>query len=421
MPAVSTSTLDLGAALGIGLLVGLERERRKGEGPTRGAAGIRTFALVALLGGVCMQVGGQVALGVGAAFTAALAIVSQLRTDNDDPGVTTEVALVVAFMLGALAQSETKLAVGTGVVVAILLASRSRLHTLVKTALTEQELHDGLLLAAAAVVVLPILPDQPFGPGGAINPFTVWRLVVIVMLISAAGYVALRTLGPRVGLPITGFASGFVSSAATIGAMASRAGRDRAVLRPAVAGAVASTVATFVLMALILGSVSGPTLRVVTPVLLLGGFVATVAAGLVGWHAAKSEVPGGTWVGRAFDLRTALAFAIAVTIISAVSSVLRDWLGNAGVSVTAGVAGFADTHAASASVASLVATGHLQPRDAVLPIMLALTANTVTKVTVATVAGGRGRFAVTVGAGLLGVIAAAWVGAAIALVASPPW
>ena len=136
------------------------------------------------------------------------------------------------------------LAAGVAVVVAILLAARTPLHHFVRSVLTESEVKDALIFAGATLVVLPLLPDRPLGPYGALNPHTIWIIVILVMAISAAGYVAVRMLGARFGLPIAGLASGFISSTATIGAMGARAAKAPDVLAAAVAGAVLSTVAT---------------------------------------------------------------------------------------------------------------------------------------------------------------------------------
>lgn len=317
----------LAVALGIGLLLGLERERRKGSGPGRGYAGIRTFALVSLLGGIAMVVGDTAVVAVALGFVAAATVVAYALGDRTDPGLTTEVALLVAFLLGALAQREPELAAGLGVAVAILLAARESLRRLVSEALTEQEIHDGLLLGAAALVILPLVPDRTMGPFDAFNPFTLWRLVVVVMAIGAAGYVALRLLGPRLGLPLAGLASGFVSSAATIGSMGARARREPSIRRPAVAAAVFSTVATVAQMVVVVGATSSATLRELWPSMIAAGAVA-IAYGLIfGVRALRDETEQRAPPGRAFEPKSALIFAATVGGILFLSAALNEWLG----------------------------------------------------------------------------------------------
>lgn len=402
----------LGVALGIGLLLGLERERRKGQGPARAPAGLRTFALAALMGGVCMVIDGVVVLAVGLAFIAAMTVVAYALGDRSDPGVTTEVALPVAFLLGAFAQEEPTLAAAFGVVVAILLASREYLQRFVANALTEQELHDGLLLGAAALVVLPLVPDEAIGPYDAFNPFAIWRLVVLVMLIGAAGYIAVRVLGARLGLPVAGFASGFISSAATIGAMGSRARKDPPVMRSAVAGAVLSTLATVVQMVVVVGVTDAGALREIGPAMGAAG-VAAAAYGLVfSLRALRHDEEDAATSGRAFEPKTAVIFAATVGVILLASAFFNDTFGRAGATISTAAAGFADTHSAAISVASLVASGRLEAEDAVIPILAGFTTNSLTKAVLAWTAGGR-RFALQVWPGLVLVLAGAWGGWAV--------
>jgi len=406
---------QLAVALGIGLLLGIERERHKGRGPGRGAAGVRTFALVSLLGGVSILIGGRPGLVVGAAFVAVAAVVSYVRTarSDDDPGLTTEVALVVAYMLGALATEDAGLAAGIGVAVTILLASRSRLHALVRHTLTEDELHDGLLFAAAALVILPLVPDRDLGPYGAFNPFTIWRLVVIIMAVGAVGHVALRLVGPRFGLPLAGFASGFVSSTLTIVTMGRRAIAEPGLRVAAVAGAVMSSVATIVLTAGLVSAASLSALRELAIPLAFAGLGTIGAGGVAALRSAHSPVPDDVSPGRAFDLRSAVVFALLLSGVILLSAALEDALGSVGVTLAAALAGFADAQAAAASSAALVATGSIPAEDAIVPTIAGLTTNTVTKAVAAAVAGRR-RFALGVWPGLVALVAMAWIGVLVA-------
>ena len=222
MPDLPSMLLNLAAALGIGLLIGAERERRKGGGPARAPAGIRTFTVASLAGAASVMVGGAVVLAVTVTGVAALTAIAYLRSRSDDPGVTTEIALILTALLGGLAMQQPALAAGMAVGLAALLAARTPLHHFVRSVLTESEVNDALIFAGATLVVLPLLPNQALGPYDALNPRSIWIVVILVMAISAAGYVLVRMLGARFGLPIAGLASGFISSTATIGAMGAR-------------------------------------------------------------------------------------------------------------------------------------------------------------------------------------------------------
>ena len=279
-------------ALGIGLLVGLERERRKGAGPEREAAGVRTFALVGLLGGLAAELGGGVVLAVCGAFVAGAAIVAYATRRNEDPGLTTQVALMTTFLLGALTWRNPALAAGLAVVVTALLAARGPLHRFVRDSLSPRELHDGLVFAAAALVVLPLVPDHEVGPYGVLNPFVIWRLVVIVMAISAGGYVAMRLFGSRLGLAVAGFAGGFVSSTITVAAMGARARDAPLVLRTAVAGATLAGLASLIELGIVVEATYPAALRHVVVPLVLAGAAAAAYAAVFSVRALRVDRPG---------------------------------------------------------------------------------------------------------------------------------
>jgi uncharacterized membrane protein (DUF4010 family) len=161
--------LNLAVALGIGLLIGVERERRKGEGPSRSPAGIRTFTVTSLVGAISFIVGGEVLLAVATAGIIILTAAAYWRGHEDDLGLTTEIALILTALLGGLSMQQPALAAGIAVIVAVLLAARSRLHSFVSSVLTDGELNDALIFAGATLVVLPLVPDRPMGPYGALT------------------------------------------------------------------------------------------------------------------------------------------------------------------------------------------------------------------------------------------------------------
>jgi len=400
----------LASALAIGLLMGAERERRKGAGPLRSAAGIRTFALASLLGGVSVVLGGNLLLAVATSVIAVFTVTAYQRTHEEDPGLTSEAALVLAVLLGGLAQTATATASALAVTVTVLLAARAPLHRFVADVISDDELNDALIFAAATLVVLPLMPDRYLGPFAAINPRTIWKIVILMMSISAGGYIAVRLLGPRFGLPIAGLASGFVSSTATIGAMGARALQEPALARPAVAGAVLSTVATILQMVAVLAATNRTTLYQMRFPLVAAGLAALAYGAVLTLMCVRKEVPLAAQKGRAFSLKSALFFAGIIAVMLFFSAALNAWLGKAGVLLAAAAAGFADTHSAAVSVASLVAAGKFLAKDASLPILAALTTNTISKAVVAISTGGR-RFAVQIIPGLVIVIVAAWAAA----------
>lgn len=374
----------LAVALGIGLLVGVERERRKGEG----AAGVRTFALIALAGAVAERLGG-VGVAIAGGFTALAALASYRYSRTRDPGLTTEVAMLVVFLLGVLAMREVALAAGLGVAVALLLAAKSRVHRFVNNVLTEQELHDALLLAAAAAIVLPLLPDRTLDPWQVLNLRKLWQLAVIIMAINAAGHVALRAFGARTGLLLAGLAGGFASSTATIASMGALARKNPSLATACAGAGVVSNVSTVVQLAVIAGMLSPALLRVLWPPLVAAGVVIMLFALVATWAARGQAADGASIAGRAFEPKHALVFVAIVATVMVVSAAMLAWLGDAGLDASLALSGLADVHAAAASAAQLVALERITPQAAVPAIALAFAANSTTKLVMAFATGGR--------------------------------
>jgi uncharacterized membrane protein (DUF4010 family) len=203
-----------------------------------------------------------------------------MRTEEQDPGLTTETALLLTVLLGGFVLKEPVTASALAVTVAIALMARTRIHHFIRDVLSEEELTDALIFAAAALVVLPLVPDRYVGPFNAINPRTIWKIVILIMSISAGGHIAVRLLGPRFGLPLAGLASGFVSSVATIASMGARARKDPLLSRPAAAGAVLSTVASIVQLAVVLAATSWPAFSVLKISLVGAGLAAIIYGAL---------------------------------------------------------------------------------------------------------------------------------------------
>ncbi|MDZ4097151.1 MAG: DUF4010 domain-containing protein, partial [Methylophilaceae bacterium] len=379
--------LDLAVALGIGLLVGAERERSTGIDTDRSLAGIRTFAIASLLGAVSMVVNFWLLVVSVICVTVFAAIAYVVRVDKH-PGLTTEITLVFTVILGGLAMSSPSLAASLAVTAAILLAAKEPIHGFVRGVVTKDELNDFLILAAATLIVLPLVPNEFIGPFSAINPRNLWLIVILVMLISALGHIALRWFGGRIGLPLVGLVSGFISSIATVGAMGERAKQMPALMGSAVAGAVLSSLSTVLQLSLLLAAIHRPTLQALAAPLIFGG-VSVAMYGLVvtlsSFHNDGAEM---TKPSRSFSVKTALVLAAVIAVVLVTSAALKAWFGQAGLVFASGVAGLADVHASSISVASLAAAGNLSAADAVIPILVAFSINAISKAVAAIVSGG---------------------------------
>lgn len=397
------------AALGIGMLIGLERERHKGKGESRACAGLRTFAITALLGYVAMQVGGGLLVGIVAITLGLLVTVAYWRNLSDDPGVTSEVALLTVLVLGALCSTAPELAIAIAVVMTGLLTYRQKLHHFARSQLTDAEMRDGLVLLTAALVVLPLVPDRFIGPYAAINLRTICTLTVLLMVVGAVGHIAVRTLGTRYGYAISAIASGFASSTVTIAVMGHIAAKDPDNIKVISAAALLSNLATVTQVGLILGTVDTDLLRHIWGPLLFGA-AATALYGLCLMFprpAIGASQP--IKVGGAFNLKLALLVTLTMTGITFLSSVMLSHYGEVGVMLTAIFTGFADAHSSTASIATLAKSGQL-PFDAIaVPTLIAVSSNSLSKCLVAWVSGGR-RFAAYLIPGQVLLTAAMWAG-----------
>jgi len=400
--------LNLAVSLGIGLLVGAERERSKGIDPDRSLAGIRTFTIASLLGAVSTIINFWL-LVVAVISVTAFAAISYAMRVNKHPGLTTEITLIFTVILGGLALTAPSLAASLAVTASILLAAKEPIHGFVRGAVTKEELNDFLILAAATLIVLPLVPNEFIGPFNAINPRNLWLVVILVMLISALGHLALRLLGGRIGLPIVGLVSGFISSIATIGAMGARAKEMPTLIGSAVAGALLSSLSTVLQLALLLAAIHRPTLQALAAPLIFGG-ISIAAYGLVvtlsSFHHHGAEMTKPT---RSFSVKTALILATVIAVVLIASAALKAWFGQAGLVVASAVAGLADVHASTISVASLAAAGNLSAANAVIPILVAFSVNALSKVVAALVSGGKA-FALQVIPGLVIQVTATWLG-----------
>lgn len=401
--------IRLAAALAVGLLIGVERERNKGQGPRRAAAGVRTFTLISLTGAISLELGGLPVFLVATAVIGAFAALSYLRSFRHDPGLTTEVAMLITLLLGGLALREPQLAGALAVVVTIILAARTKVHDWIKNVLTDDEVRDGLVLAAAALVILPLLPAKPVDPWGVVDLRKLWTLAVLVMAINGLGYIAVRALGANVGLALAGLFSGFVSSTATIGAMGSRTKSHPDLHRSAVAGAAASSIATVVQLAIVVGLVSMPTLQALIPSLGLAGLTALAYAGLFTLRSFRETTPCDVPAGRPFSPKTAVLFVLVVGAALAISTALTSWLGDRGLMLATAVAGFGDAHAAAISAASLAAGGKAEVPLAAIAVLIGFSTNALSKTIVAFSLGDR-RYALELLPGIVLMVIAAWAG-----------
>lgn len=387
----------LAVATAIGLLIGIERGWKEREGPEGSrTAGLRTFTLIGLLGGVAAVLAEDLGpipfaaalLAVALPF-AAFELLRARRTQTQD--ATTLVSAILAFMLAAAAGFGHLHAAGAAAVTAaIVLAFKESLHGWVRR-ITFEELRAGLILAAMTIVVLPLLPPDPFDPWNAVSLRDVWLLTVFVAAISFVGYAAIKIVGPRKGSLAAGIAAGLVSSTAAVVSLA-RLGRDRENTPIYAPGAIAANAVMFLRVGLVAGALR-PELAPLLAASLLPG--AAVYAVFAAWswtrvHVADADGDGEPDTDIAprnpLELRTALGFGVLLAFVSLASTILGDMFGAAGSLALAAIAGLADVDAITLSMTQNTSTG---PDIASTAILVAVASNTVAKVVLATLAGGK--------------------------------
>jgi uncharacterized membrane protein (DUF4010 family) len=400
---LTLSARGLVTALGLGLLIGVVRERLHDKDGTT-IAGVRTHAMVAIVSAVAASFGSAV-LVVALLLVGGLAVVSYLRTTDGDPGITGEVALLVTALLAALAQRDAILAAGLGVVVAALLFAKLPLHRFAREVLSERELQDALLLAGAALVVLPLLPSTAVDPWGVLVPSMLWRLVVLVMAVGMMGHVALRAVGARWGFPVAGFFAGFASSTAAVAGFGQRARAAPAQRRQAVAAALLSNLASLSLFAGVVGAGAPALLRAFAWPLVAAGIV-LLAGGLLGLAGRGSTALPEEPSPRSFRMRHALLLAALIAVLLLISAWLERTYGSTGALVASTCVALAEIHAAAASLSQLYVAGGLTLESARLGLVALLGAAALAKSLIAFISGGAA-YGLRVGIGLVGMVLAA--------------
>lgn len=419
MPDGHEIFLRLAIAFAIGLLIGLERGWHRREAPEgERVAGLRTFGLIGLLGGATLLLAGvlgEAVLAVGFLALAAILLVAyRVRAGRgQDVGITSIVAALLTFVLGALAVAGYEsIAAAAAVVVTLLLNYKSQLHRLI-SALTAQELGATLQLLLISVVALPLLPNQRYGPWEALNPYAIWWMVVLIATISFVGYFAVRIGGVRRGILFTSLSGGLASSTA-ITLHLSRMARSNASLAPVLAIGTLVACGTMFPRILLVAAVLNPALLrpLAAPLGLMAACVYLPA--LLLWYRQRgSEVEVEATLRNPLELRAAISFGVLLAVIMLLGHGLKAWYGETGILALSMASGIADVDAITLSL-SRMSLQELGTGVVLTGIVLAAAVNSVTKAVMASAIGGR-RMGLRVGGPLL---AAALAGPLFSLLTS---
>ena len=383
-----TVALDFAAAILLGALVGIEREKRKAEeGETGGIAGLRTFTLLALFGAAAAWLSRETSspwiLAAGLLIAGAFVVAGYCiaaRSNPDATGLTTEVAAVVVFLLGAMVMfGHQELAIGLGVITAAVLAYKQPLHGFVSK-LGWDDVYAGLRLLIATFIALPLLPNKPIDPWGALNPYSLWLLVILISSLSLVGYVLTRMLGPARGTALTGLTGGLVSSTAVTLSFA-KEGRDSPQNAAAlICGILLAWAVMFARVIVLVAVVNRALLtHVLVPFLVMAVVVGGFAAALYFRGGSKdgTDAKGSLKVQNPFSLTEAAKFAAFFAVVLLAVKIVQEHFPPSGLYAVAALAGLTDVDAITLSMSEFAKSGEV--RIAVIAIVIAALTNTIVK------------------------------------------
>jgi uncharacterized membrane protein (DUF4010 family) len=373
------TTLELfqrfGLAILLGALMGLERERSGAR-----IAGMRTFPLIALLGAVCgflAELSGSFwTVAVGIVGVTALTVTGNLlqARRRPDPGITTEIAILIAFGVGALVHyRQAYLAVAIALAATAILYFKPHLHAFSRK-VEQRDLYAVFQFGLLTFIILPVLPNRDYGPFAALNPYHIWLMVVLISGISLAAYVVLKGVGKRWGGPVLGLLGGVVSSTATTLAFSRHARKNPDFSRTAAVVVILASAVLMVRVTVEVAVVHPPLLRQLgLPV--LGMLLAGLVAGGVAWSRSRHEQTAAPETRNPAELTVAITFGLLYGLVLLAVSAGKHYLGSEGVYLVSLISGLTDLDAITLSSARLVSTGVLEPQQARNAIILAILAN----------------------------------------------
>jgi len=388
MGEISSDIFPLMAALGIGLLIGIERERRQRpvDNQTKPieAAGVRSFALVSLTGHLATwlpQAFVVWGMALGFVFVSLLSLVSYWRTTrrpDSDTGITSEVALVTTYILGMLTGLDYVLpATVSAVAIVTLLYFKDILHRF-SYALSTLDVQQAVQFLIVTIVILPVLPDRTYGPYEALNPHQIWLMVVLISGLGFSGYAGIKVLGDRIGLGMTGLLGGLASSTAVTLAM-SRISRGDSTLHETSALAIIVASGIMFPRVLILVSLFAPgTATLLFPTVIAISLYTTVICLLL-WRRCRSN-PGNQYRPRVspLSLQMALGFGVLYGVVVFFAHFMKAKFGDNGILTVATLSGLTDVDAISLAAANMVNEG-LSTSLAAQVVLSACSTNTLVK------------------------------------------
>jgi len=343
--------------LALGALIGLEREYAIYKKKGHDFAGIRTFPLIALFGGLTAYLGNLHSIWifvVGIFITGILVVMAYFiisKADRKHIGITSEMSAFLTFFIGALViYNELSLAVILTVVITIILFARSFLHDFAKK-IQPKEMASTLKFGVVAFVILPFLPNKGFGPLEMFNPYVIWLMVVFISGIGFFGYILMKWYGEK-GITLAGILGGLISSTAVTTGFAERSMKAPKIYRALALGVI---LANGIMFIRVLIEVFVLNRILFFPLLLPLGVLFVITAGFsyILWRKVNSEIPGKIDLGSPFTIKPALKFGIFFAVILALVKVSHVYFESRGVYLVSFISGFADVDAITVSLANL--------------------------------------------------------------------
>lgn len=372
-----------GAALGLGVLLGLERERSK---TPEGFAGVRTFGLVSLAGGVAAFVDTTLgrpwlALALFAAIATLVIVSYAVSAQRGELGVTTEVSAVLAFLLGFLCVTgHVVTAAGLAVASGGVLALKQWLHGLAQR-IEAVDVEATLKFAIVSIIVLPLVPNQNFGPPplDVVNPYKIWLMVVLISGLNFASYLLVKTVGTEHGIGLTGFLGGLVSSTATTLGFTQRSRDDARSAAAFALGILIAWTVMFVRVVVLVGAVD----RSLAPriALAMAGFgLPSLAICWWLWRRQRAANTASVHAGaNPFELGTAIRFGLVFGVFTFAAKAAQIYLGDAGLYLAGAIAGLTDVDAIALSMAQMARANPDAGAVATRTIVIAVASNTLFK------------------------------------------
>jgi len=375
-----------GAALAIGVLVGLQREHAYGSSDGELFAGVRTFALIGLLGCTAALVASELAspwgfIGIVAPMGALVVVahfVSAWR--HEGTGLTTEIATLLTILAGALCYWDyLALAAAIAVVTTALLSLKPEMHAFAQR-ITREDVYATLKFAVVTVIILPVLPNQTYGwpPLDVLNPYEIWLMVVLISGISFLGYVLIKLVGPRQGISLTGVLGGLISSTPVTLSFTQRSHKEKELAKPFALAITVAWAMTYLRVMVEVATLNASLLSRLWLPLLAAAMVGLAYSAYLYLQQRTDEEEEITY-SNPFELGTALKFGLLYAVVLLISKAAQVYLGDVGVYLSSFISGLPDADAVTLSMAQLSKGGGLTVTTAARAVVLGVTANTTAK------------------------------------------